>query len=53
MGITIEVNDRIDLWILMSGLRKEMRNTRLFAGSFGNDRAKDLLDKLEAIAEGK
>ena len=45
---TVELND-FEILILLSGLRRDMRSSRLFAGSFGNDRAKVLYQKLEQL----
>ena len=45
---TVELDD-FEILILLSGLRRDMRSSRLFAGSFGNDRAKVLYEKLEQL----
>ena len=45
---TVELDD-FEILILLSGLRRDMRSSRLFAGSFGNDKAKALYEKLEQL----
>lgn len=41
--------DNFEILILLSGLRRDIRSSRLFAGSFGNDKAKALYEKLEQL----
>ena len=45
---TVELDD-FEILILLSGLRRDIRSSRLFAGSFGNDKAKALYEKLEQL----
>ncbi len=49
---TVELND-FEILILLSGLRRDIRSSRLFTNNFGNDRAKILYDKLEQLLQSE